>query len=128
MKIDGTEIDTSKLISKNELLEYLNLNGACDRVLADIRERYDAEFENELMWQYPISDGLHAGVTIVVVKEGFLSLPYDDMDKIDYEIYELDHASLFDEDSLRYFIDDWKMFSDDLLNALGDMLNIIKNK
>jgi len=128
MKINGIEIDVSKLISKNDLLEKLKLYGACDRVLADIREFYDKEFGNELIWRYPICDGVHAGVTIVVVKEGFLSLPYDDIDREDYEIFELEHASLLDEATCKCFIDNWKSFSDDLLGALGDMLSIVKNK
>ena len=76
------------------------------------------------MWRYPISDGLNAGVLIVTVKEGFISLPYNCMDETEYEIYELDRAAMFNEEALQCFIQDWISFSDDLLRALNDMLKI----
>jgi len=128
MEINGIRIDVSKLLSKDELLEELKNGGASDRALADIRNRYYEEFGNELIWRYPISDDEHAGVSIVVVKEGFLSLPYYEMDKSEYELFELDHAALFDSDTLQYLIDGWKAFSDDLSSALNDMLNIIRKQ
>ena len=67
-------------------------------------------------------------MVIVVVKEGFLSLPYDIVDKEVYEIFELDETSMFDVDSLKYFIEDYKSISDDLLGAMGDMLTILRNR
>jgi len=126
MKLAGIEVDTSKLISKQELLDYLTENGATDRSLATIRERYHEDFKNELMWRYPISDGKHMGTFIVTIKEGFISLPFDEADKEDYEQLILEESSMFDEDALTYFIDDWVLFSDDLLSAMNDMLKIVK--
>lgn len=126
MKINGIEIDNSKLLSTQELLNRLKENGENDSALSDILGRYEQEFGNPLMWRYPISDGLHAGTAIVVVKEGFLSIPYDNVDKTEYELYELDHAAIFDEDALQCFIEDWVSYSDDLRGALGDMLCVVK--
>lgn len=126
MTINGIAIDPAKLMTKQELLDFLNENGAHDRALSDIRERYQDEFGNEFMWRYPISDGKHAGTFIIAIREGFISLPYDEMDREDYELLELDDAAMFDEDSLKCFIEDWKSFSDDLLGALGDMLSIVR--
>lgn len=128
MKINGIEIAVSKLLSKQELLDFLKENGESDRALSHIRERYQSEFGNELVWFYPISDGKHMGTFIAAVKEGFISLPYDAADKEDYELLELEDAAMFDEDSLDVFIDDWKLFSDDLLGALGDMLSNVRGK
>lgn len=119
MEINGIEIDVSKLISKAELLKELECGGASDRALADIRGRYSEEFGNELIWRYPISDGVNAGTTIIAVKEGFLSLAYNEMDTIEYEIFDLERTNLLDENELKQFIGNWKKFSDDLLNALG---------
>ena len=70
---------------------------------------------------------MFTGVTIVAVKEGFLQLPYDNMEKTEYELFELDKASLLGEDELEQFIHDWKMFSDDLLTALCDMQLTLKS-
>ena len=100
MRISGKEIDVAKLVSKDKLLEELQSGGASDRALADVRGRYNEMFGNELIWRYPISDGVFAGVTIVAVKEGFLQLPYDNMEKTEYELFELDKASLLGEDEL----------------------------
>jgi len=125
VKINGIAIDTGKLVSKEELLKHLQENGANDRTLTGIRDKYDESFGNELMWRYPISDSENAGVMIVVVKEGFLSLPYNEMDTKEYEIYDLDKVYLLDEDDLERYIDDWEMFSDDLLSALRDMRLIV---
>ena len=127
MKINGIEIDFSKLLSKDELLEEIKYY-ASDRGLSQIREKYNEEFGNELIWNYPISDGVNAGTTIVAVKEGFLSLPYNEMDETEYELFNLKIANLLDENELTQFIDNWKRYSEDLLNALGDMLNIVRNK
>jgi len=128
MIINGATIDKSNLYSKEDLLMLLRENGESDRALSPIREQYLDTFGNELIWRYPISDGMNAGVEIIVVKEGFLSLPYNIIDKEEYEIFELDRACLFDEDALEIFISDWKSFSDDLLGALTDMLCIIQGK
>ena len=96
MKINGIKIDISKLISKDELLKELADGSASDSDLSDIRGRYSEEFGNELIWRYPISDGVNAGTVL-------------------------------DENELKQFISEWKIFSDDLLSALGDMLGIGRN-
>ena len=124
MKINGIEIDASKLISKDELLEELK-HDASDSGLAGIRNRYFKNFGNELIWRYPISDDEHTGVTIAAVKEGFYGLPYYDVRGTDYELFELDHAYMLDEDSLKSFIANWESFSEDLTGALNGMLNIV---
>jgi len=128
MKINGIEIDVSKLFSKDELLQELKENGESDSALVPVRNRYYEEFGNELIWYYPLSDGDFSGCVIVVVKEGFLRLPYDYMEKFEHEIFELESAMLLDEDHLESFIDNWKIYSDNLLGALGDMVNIVKAK
>lgn len=128
MKINKIEFDSSKLLSKQEVIDYLTRNGENDRELGDLLIRHEAEFGNTLLWRYPISDSKHAGGAILVVKEGFLWLPYDCVEEHDYEIYKLDEAKMFDSESLEFFIDDWKSFSDDLLGAMNDMLSIIRKE
>lgn len=126
MFINGVNVEKSKLYSLAEIKEHLIENGESDRALSTIREHYYETFGNELIWRYPISDGMHAGTVIVAVKEGFASLPYDYMDKTEYEIFELGHILLFNEDAVQTFINDWKSFSNDLTNVLGDMMKIIQ--
>lgn len=118
-------IDTEKLFSQTALLEFLEENGESDRAMAKVRERYMVDFGNELVWRYPISDGMHMGTFIVCVQEGFLSVPYDIIDAVDYEILELQHTAMFDAEAMRIFIDDWVSFSDDLVAGMKEMLRIL---
>jgi len=122
------DIDTSKLFTKAELLDFLEENGESDRALAGVRERYMVDFGNELVWYYPISDGKHKGTFIVFVQEGFISIPYDIVDAADYEILELQQTAMFDAEAMQYFIDDWISFSDDLTSAMKDMHRILSEK
>ena len=128
MKFLDFDVDTSKLFTKTELLYFLEENGESDRALARVRERYMVDFGNELVWYYPISDGKHQGTFIVFVQEGFISIPYDIVDAVDYEILELQQTAMFDAESMQYFIDDWISFSDDLTSAMKDMHRILSEK
>jgi len=128
MKFLNFDVDTSKLFTKTELLYFLEENGESDRALARVRERYMVDFGNELVWYYPISDGKHQGTFIVFVQEGFISIPYDIVDAVDYEILELQQTAMFDAESMQYFIDDWISFSDDLTSAMKDMHRILSEK
>lgn len=125
MKINGIEFDISKLISQKDLLDHLGCSGSNDHSLDEIRSRYNETFNNELVWIYPISDGVNVGATIVAVKEGFISLPYNTITESDYELFDLERAELLDEDAIRNLIDEWEVFSGKLTAVLDDMLNII---
>ena len=115
-------------MSRDELMEFLRDNGADDRALSEIRDQQYEKYGNELIWRYPISDGKYLGTFIVPVKEGFISLPYDAVDKHDGELLELADAAMFDADAMQVFIDDWRSFSDDLLSAMTDMLRALRGE
>jgi len=117
---------SDELYTKDELLKHLRENGESDRALTKVREKYLENFGNELVWRYPVSDGLHAGFLIVVVQEGFLSLPYDIMGRVEGEIFVMERAALLNEDALECFITDWALYSDDLLSALKGMLEELR--
>jgi len=122
-------IDTSKLLTKAELLELIKEHGETNwGALSEVRERYHAEFGNELVWNYVISDGVHTGTFIILVQEGFISIPYNAIDAEDYEILELQDALMLDEDAIQFFIDDWVSFSDDLLTAMKAMQRVITSR
>ena len=123
--INDIKFDSERLMSKNELLDFLVENGESDRALSQIRERQYDEFGNELIWRYPISDGCHLGTYIVAIKEGFISLPYDYVDRIEGELLVLQDASMFDSESMEYFIYDWRLFSEDLIRAMNDIHRLL---
>lgn len=126
IKIGTLKLDMDKLKSRQELLDYFQENGPNHAVLMDFCEEYRNQYNNELCWPYPISDGKHLGTFLVLIKEGILSLPYDDADKVDYELFCIDDMVLFqDYADMEIFMDDWKMFHEDLMTAMTAMRNYL---
>lgn len=125
MKFIGKDVDPAKLLTRAELFDFLNENGGHDRALARIRERHYTYFGNEMIWRYPISDGKHAGTFIVLIREGFISLPYDTIDSEDYEMLEIEDAAMFTAEDMKLFIDDWTSFSSDLLFMMKDACRML---
>lgn len=109
------------LKSREEVLSYLREHGATHTVLADICEEYGSEYHNELCWHYPITDELHLGTFLLLVKEGVLSLPYNEADSVDGEQLCLEDARLCDAASMKLLISDWYRFDSDLRHAMEGM-------
>lgn len=121
IRIAEKYICLSELKSKQEVMEYLFDNGPTHAALMDMCEEYRQKYQNELCWKYPISDGKHLGTFMLLVKEGILSIPYDDADKVDYELFCMDDVCLFDLEAMESFISDWYYFDVDLRRAMADM-------
>lgn len=111
----------SELKSKQEVIQYLFDNGPTHTTLMDLCEEHRQKYQNELCWKYPLSDGKHLGTFMLLVKEGILSIPYDDADKVDYELFCMDDVCLFDLESMEVFLSDWYYFDVDLRHAMADM-------
>ena len=119
IKIGNLTLNLEELKGRQELMRYLEENGPTHSALMDFCEEYREKYCNELCWPYPISDGKHHGTFLVLVREGVLSLPYNEADQEDYEVFCPEDAALFEEYAdMDIFLDDWKMFSNDLLTAL----------
>ena len=104
-------------------------HGASHTSLMDFCAAYLERFGNELCWPYPISDGKHQGTFLVLVREGILSLPYDDTDKEDYELFCLEDAAMFRfSGEMQNFIDDWRTFDLDLKQAMYAMFRYLKEQ
>lgn len=126
IKIGSLELNLDELKSRQELLDYLQEKGPTHAALMNFCEEYRERYNNELCWPYPISDGKHLGTFFVLVKEGILSLPYDDADKVDYELFCMDDMRTFqDYADMEIFMDDWKMFHEDLMAAMTGMKNYL---
>lgn len=126
IRIGRQNICLDDLKSKDELLEYFHENGPTHTALMDFCEEYRVQYGNELCWSYPISDGKHLGTFLVLIKEGILSIPYDDADKVDYELFCMDDVAMFDAEAMQVFIEDWNSFSEDLLQAMYAMRSYLK--
>lgn len=128
IEVDGHRILLGKLKSKAELMAYLQENGATHSSLMEFCEEYREQYQNELCWSYPISDGKHLGTFLVLVKEGILSLPYDDADKEEYELFCVEEAGLFHAaEEMEIFIQDWHSFDNDLRQAMAAMKRFLEN-
>ena len=114
--------------SKDEAILYLRENGSTHSALMDFCLDYQERYHNELCWNYPISDGKHLGTFFLLVEEGVLSLPYDNADKEDYELFCLEDARLCDGESMAFFIDDWDSFDQDLRSAMQNMLQFYRRE
>lgn len=129
LKIGDLTLNLEELKSRQELLDYLGENGPTHSALMDFCEEYREKYGNELCWPYPISDGKHLGTFFVLVREGVLSLPYDDADKVDYELFCVDDAVLFgDYADMEIFMDDWQLFHNDLMQAMTAMRDYLYNQ
>lgn len=108
-----SKINVSDLMSKEEVLEYLNTNGACYyEALHDIEEKYFKIFGGDIIIHCPISSGTHAGAYIVPVHEGFLLIGYDQMDKKHGPWLDMKNIRLVDEDFLNTYLEDFNHFSE----------------
>ena len=101
---------------------------ACGRALMDICEEYLEKYQNELCWCYPTTDELHLGTFLLLVKEGVLSLPFNEVDSVDYELFCLEDACLCDAASINLLIADWYRFDSDLRHAMEGMRRYYEKK
>ena len=128
VEISPHDIYLDNLRSKSELIAYLHENGPTHSTLMDFCTDYRERYHNELCWNYPISDGLHLGTFFVLVKEGVLAFPYDDADKVDYELLCLDDAKMCDRESMENLINEWDSFNRDLHSAMQGMIEFYRRE
>lgn len=106
------------LKSKQELIDYFISHSPTERSLAEFCADYAERYQNSLYWHYPISDTVHLGAYVVLVKEGVLYVPYDDADKVSCELFCLDAIKLLDCNDVfdieRSFEDNAKRFLDNI--------------
>lgn len=130
---NGTEteekLNMSKLSSGQDLLDYFEEHGATGASLMDFIEEHPNDYEEELYWRYPISDGSNYGLILVLVKEGILCLPYDRVEKADYEHLILsDGRLLHDSEELQIMLDDFRTFAEDVEHGLESMAAYLRKE
>ena len=57
-----------------------------------------------------------------------MSLPYDEADAVDGEIFCLDDIRMFCADDMAVFIESWQLFDSELQRAMESLLFYLKNK
>lgn len=124
--INGRIISMDTLWPKDEFVKRLFEAGGSEADLSDLCDRYVKQYGDQLYWPYPISDGEYNGVYFVLVQEGVLCLPYDEIDKDEYEIFEEDGVRLLTAEEMGYFISDWKRESCELEKVMNIFRNYLK--
>lgn len=124
--IEGKLISMDALLPMDELVEQLFDAGGSEADLSDVCDRYVKQYGNQLYWSYPISNGEYNGVYFVLVQEGVLCLPYDVINRYEYEVFERDGVRLLSAEEMGYFISDWKQASQELEEVMDSFMNYLK--
>lgn len=115
------DIDTDKLPTQETVMSILHTYGETFGSLDLVNEEVYRQFGKDLIWRYPLCDGKNAGGIIIPVREGFLWLPYDEMDSVDYELLLTSEVRLLDADTCTFLIDALRSYVDGLCAALSDI-------
>ena len=113
-------VDTSDLISQQDIKSKLETDGADYNTLVNICEEHQKKYGDHLFWRYPISDGEHTGVYFVLVKEGVLALPYNSVDNDCFEWFVLSDAKLCSQLDINDYIAEWEEYSQRLKKQMED--------
>lgn len=113
----------SKLMSMQELLDHIKAKGAYGWVLGEIKDQYEKQLGREMDWHYPLQDGFSTGCFIVPVREGYLFIPYDEVDRENYEVLDLDEAKMMSAESC----DSLAMNARSIANTLCEYLQSIQS-
>lgn len=119
------------LLSQQALIDMLEEYGGHDRAMSHVRDYYEEELGSDPIWRYPISLDTCNGGFIVPVKEGYLFIPYDEIDAEDYEILMLDKTSLLDAECCDFMAVELRRYADALgseLRSISRELNRCKTK
>jgi len=117
-------MDKTKLMTKAAVLAYLEEHGTYSPSLAAISNQYEELFGVDPIWRYPLPDGAYNGAYIVPVQEGYLWIPYVEVDVEYYELLEPELATMLDADCCRYYLKTLQEYTADL----GDVFVAIQQE
>lgn len=126
--IDGIKVCFEELKSKDELIHFLIENGCTHAALMEFCEGYKRRYKNDLCWPYPIAGDDCLGEYLLLVREGVLSLPYTGFGDNFNAILDLDAVELLNSKRIGQLSGYWEAFSRDLLRAMGDIAEFLRNR
>ncbi len=126
--IDGRAIDTTQLMSKEDMMQALFTKGGTYAVLVNLFDSLNQRLGIELYWHYPICDEYYSGAYLILVQEGILSLSYNIMDDCDHELFEPDSARLLTAESLGWYMMEFERFSEHLRASLNSLHFFLQRK
>jgi len=128
MEYLNQQIDESKLMTKDEVIQYLTAHGANYLIFSQLCERYVEEFDTDLIQVYRSGGDCQSSFYIMPVREGFLQLPYVQVDSRHYDVIAMELVELLDMETLQSLLKEWIASSNILRGALEDMITIEQNR
>ena len=119
--VEDCFVDTTKLISKDELMKYLEGTDGMGSDLDEFCQKNLLEYGTKLYWYCPLPSKDHEGYYFVLVRDGVLSLPYNHVYDRDEEL-ALGDAKLFNSREVFNVKCNWDEFTDTtsrILNSLA---------
>jgi len=125
MKYLNQQIDESKLMTKDDVIQYLTAHGANYLIFSQLCERYVEEFDTDLIQVYL---SCQSNFYIMPVQDGFLQLPFVQVDSRHYDVIDMESVKLLDIETLECLLKAWITSSDILRGALEDMIIIEQDR
>jgi len=121
------QFDKQHLMSRSEVLEFLKVNGEHEPAITMISDRYEDEFGIDPVWHYHLSDGWHTGAYIIPIQEGYMMIPYDEVDSEYYEILLPEAATLLDVECCEHFKKELQTYADEMCKIFRLITSIIND-
>jgi len=122
MKYMGLEIDRSKLMTMEYVVDYLQ--DANYSNLSDLRDRYTEAFGQDLVWNYQCCGDFFPGFYIMPVQEGFLSIPYTSVEVDEAEEIVSEDIALLSAEEMQFRLDRYRDYAVELMSAMEEMIAI----
>ena len=121
VELDGSKISRQKLAGMDDVMALLDTGAPAFASLELVRERYEAEFGNELCWTFPVFHNGHSGCVLLPVQEGILYLPYTEVSSETYEQFDLQDMGLLTKGQAQALLEQIRNVYSQLFCLLSDM-------
>ena len=125
--VEDCLVDTTNLITKDELMKYLEETDGMGSDLDEICQKNLLEFDSKLYWYCPLPSKDHEGYYFVLVRDGVLCLPYNHVYDRDEEL-ALGDARLFNSHEIFNVKCDWDEFTDTTSRILNSLACHLMNR
>ena len=121
VELDGSKISRQKLAGMDDVMALLDTGAPAFASLEPVRERYEAEFGNELCWTFPVFHNGNSGCVLLPVQEGILYLPYTEVSSETYEQFDLQDMGLLTKGQAQALLEQIRNVYSQLFCLLSDM-------
>jgi len=128
MKYMGLRINKKKLMKTGEVVDYLRVHGENYSAFSDLRDIYEEAFGKDLVWNYQCCGDFFPGFYLMPVREGFLSIPYNEVEVDEFEQIVADNIELLSAEDLQFRLERYRAYAVEMMSAMEDMIAIAKKE